>query len=78
MDLSTYISDPARRAALAAAIPTSPQYLWQIANAWRGKRPSLLMAKAIERATSGVVTRSDLRPDIWPPEADTPDKREVA
>ncbi|MEY2342093.1 transcriptional regulator [Acidithiobacillus sp. IBUN Pt1247-S3] len=25
-------------------------------------------AMAIERATNGIVTRSDLRPDIWPPQ----------
>lgn len=75
MDLATYISDKARRDALAKAIPTAPQYLWQMATHWRGKRPSPLMARAIERATQGAVTLSELRPDVWPP-ADP--KREVA
>ena len=49
MDLLTYISDMSRRAALAAACGTSPEYLWQIATGWRGKRPSPKLASAIER-----------------------------
>ena len=32
------------------------------------KQPSVLSAIRIEAATGGLVTRSDLRPDIWPPE----------
>lgn len=49
MDLLTYISDMSRRAALAEACSTSPEYLWQIATRWRGKRPSPELAAAIER-----------------------------
>ncbi len=49
MDLLTYISDMSRRAALAEACGTSPEYLWQIATGWRGKRPSPKLAFAIER-----------------------------
>ncbi|UQY89245.1 hypothetical protein LQE85_08625 [Stenotrophomonas rhizophila] len=49
MDLLTYISDMSRRAALAEACGTSPEYLWQIARRWRGKRPSPELAATIER-----------------------------
>ena len=52
MDLLTYISDMSRRAALAAACGTSPEYLWQIATGWRGKRPSPKLASAIERESA--------------------------
>lgn len=34
----------------------------------RGHRISAENAIAIERATNRVVTRSDLRPDLWAPE----------
>lgn len=52
MDLLTYISDMSRRVALAAACGTSPEYLWQIATGWRGKRPSARLACAIERESA--------------------------
>lgn len=65
MDLATYISEPVRRDDLAQAIPVNPQYLWQLAHAWRGKRPSAAMARAIEQVTGGQVTRAELRPDIF-------------
>ncbi|WP_414497212.1 hypothetical protein [Stenotrophomonas maltophilia] len=52
MDLLTYISDMSRRAALAEACGTSPEYLWQIATGWRGKRPSPKLAFAIEREST--------------------------
>lgn len=73
MTLAEYIADPARRADLAKRLPANPQYLWQIANCWRDKRPSALMARAIETATDGVVTRYELRPDVFGP---APDERE--
>lgn len=68
MDLNTYIADTDARRRLAGAVGTSPEYLWQLATGWRGKRASRVMAIAIERETDGAVTRQDLRPDIWPPE----------
>lgn len=41
---------------------------WQ--HEYAGRRPDSIYATAIERATSGAVTRQDLRPDdywlIWP------------
>lgn len=67
MDLKTYISDTERRSALAADCETSADYLWQLANAWRGRKPSIDLAKRIEMATGGQVTRHDLRPDVFGP-----------
>lgn len=67
--LSVYIADPSRRARLAAEVGTSSQYLWQLAKRWRGRQPSASMARAIEAATGGDVTRHDLRPDIFDPPA---------
>lgn len=71
ISLSEYIADPERRRMLADAAGTDPQYLWQIATGWRGKRASPALARAIERATNGAVTRYELRPDIFdaPPES---------
>ncbi|MBN8887555.1 MAG: helix-turn-helix domain-containing protein [Rudaea sp.] len=74
MKLADYISDSEQRNQLADAVGTSAQYLWQLSIAWRGKRASKVMAQAIERETNGAVTRSDLRPDIWP-ELSAPKKK---
>ncbi|WP_045756657.1 hypothetical protein [Xanthomonas albilineans] len=52
MDLITYISDMTRRRALADACATSPDYLWQIATRWQGRRPSPDLAARIEEATA--------------------------
>lgn len=68
MDLQTYISDRERKASLAKALATSPMYLWQLATRWKGRKPSPEFAMKIEAATDGVVTRQELRPDIWQPE----------
>lgn len=71
MDLSTFIADPDRHAALAGRIGTSKAWLWQIATNWRGKRASFTMAQDIERVSAEIgpeaVSKSSLRPDIWPP-----------
>lgn len=71
MDLSKFIEDPARHAALAERIGTSKAWLWQIATGWRGKRASFAMAQDIELASGVIgpepVPKSTLRPDIWPP-----------
>lgn len=64
MDLLTYIADIPRRQSLAAALNTSPDYLWQMATGWRGKRPSPELAIQIEQVTEGLVTMKELRPDI--------------
>lgn len=70
MDLKTYIADSATRRELAASCGTTPDYLWQVATGWRGRRASVDLAKKIEVATASVVTRHDLRPDIFGPAPD--------
>lgn len=69
MDLRTYIADMARRERLADACNTSPNYLWQIATKWKGRRPSPQLAKEIERVTAQLgperVPKETLRPDVW-------------
>ena len=71
MDLQTYIADPARRQSLADAIPCSPDYLWQIATRWNGRRASTDLAQSIERESEKIgperVSKESLRPDVWPP-----------
>jgi len=51
MDLLTYISDVPRREALAKACGTDPNYLWQVATGWRGRRASPKLAERIELET---------------------------
>lgn len=71
MDLLTYIADMPRRQALATALNTSPDYLWQMATGWRKKKVSPEMAIAIERATNRAVRCADMRPDLdWTYRAD--------
>lgn len=65
MDLKTFIEDPSRRAALAEACGTSPDYLWQVATGWKGRKPSPKLAQKINQATLGLVTLAELRPDVW-------------
>lgn len=65
MDLRNYIKDPVRRANLAKAVGANPQYLWQAATGWRGRRPSAELARKIEDATCGIVTIAEMRPDLW-------------
>lgn len=65
MDLKTYITTGERGTAakLASAIGVSPSYLSQMASGASPISPERCVA--IERATKGVVTRKDLRPDDW-------------
>jgi DNA-binding transcriptional regulator YdaS (Cro superfamily) len=63
MDLLEYISDSSRRADLATATASNPDYLWQIATGRRRASPAL--AQAI--AANCPVTKVSLRPDIWEP-----------
>lgn len=65
MTLHEYISDMDRRRALADEVGANHEYLWQVATGWRGRRASRILATSIERATDGVVTRYDLRPDLF-------------
>ena len=81
MDLLEFISDPARKAALAKKTGASPAYLWQIATGWspkngKPKRASTDLAIAIEDATTligpAAVSKATLRPDVWTLPADQP------
>lgn len=63
MSLLTYISDMARREALALAVERSPDYLWQVAT--NRRRASTDLARAIDRETNGEVPKASLRPDVW-------------
>jgi len=81
MNLADYIAEPARRAELARQLSTSRDYLWQIATGWNGRRVTAERCIAIETATDGVVTRYELRPDVFgepPAAADPKPSREVA
>ncbi len=64
MKLLDYIRQPENSAsALAARAGIAPAFLYQIAH---GKRQaSAALARTMEGATSGAVTRRDLRPDDW-------------
>ena len=62
MRLSDYISDPGRRDALASALGTSPDYLYQIATGRRRGRAETVAA--IARQTNGVVTVAEIWPDL--------------
>lgn len=69
MDLKTYISNNYGSAKeLAKQISVSPSFLSQMASGIRSVSPE--NAVAIERVTSGAVSRKDLRPfdweQIWP------------
>ena len=50
--------------ALATALGVSYEYVWMLSNNKRQFSPALAM-KA-ERLTNGVVSKSILRPDLWP------------
>jgi DNA-binding transcriptional regulator YdaS (Cro superfamily) len=65
MDLLTYIEDMDRRRALATAVNSNPDYLWQVATGRRQASTSL--AISIQVHTEGQVTRESLRPDVWGP-----------
>lgn len=70
MNMRTFISlFPDQLEVVAETAGTKPIYLRQIANGHR--QPSFSMAMAIEAATSGTVSKSDLRPDIWPHQGNT-------
>ena len=68
MNLNAYVSDLQRRADLASAIGSSPDYLYQIATNRRSA--SARLARLIEQESARLgpepVTKESLRPDIWP------------
>lgn len=67
MELQEFIADPARREALAIAVKSSPDYLWQIATKRRNASPKLamLIEEKSELIGPEVVPKTSLRPDIW-------------
>jgi DNA-binding transcriptional regulator YdaS (Cro superfamily) len=65
MELKTLIQDMARRESIAKACGTTADYLWQVATGWRGRKPSPQLARRISDATHGLVSPSDLRPDVF-------------
>jgi DNA-binding transcriptional regulator YdaS (Cro superfamily) len=68
MDLQTIINDMDQRRALAKRVGTSPEYLWQIATGWNDRKAGPAMAQKIDAATGGKISKSELRPDLWPAE----------
>lgn len=80
MDLLTYISDTRRRAALASACGTSPDYLWQIATRWKGRRGSPELAEKIEQATSRLGPETVTKESVifGPPAAQGPENTDAA
>jgi DNA-binding transcriptional regulator YdaS (Cro superfamily) len=65
MDLTSFIADRQRRASLAKACDTSPDYLWQIATGWKGRKPSARLARRIHDATHGLISLESMRPDVF-------------
>ena len=64
MDIKTYIQEnPGAATKLAAFLGIPLTYLSQMASGGRAVSP--VRAVAIEKATNGVVTRQDLRPNDW-------------
>lgn len=76
MTLLECIADLGRRSALADACKTSPDYLWQVATGRR--KASFKLAREIEAATSGLISRHDIRPDIFGPAPAANDSGEEA
>lgn len=50
---------------MAARLGKTPNYLWQLAVRYRGRKPSAELARRIHEETLGVVSLKELRPDIW-------------
>jgi hypothetical protein len=66
--LREFNADTARRRALAAAVGSSPDYLWQLGVGWDNKRPGIALAKAIERESEKIwrrIPKGSMRPDVW-------------
>lgn len=66
MDLDSYLSQPGVTATgLAAELGINPDQIRQWRHRYAARYPSPANCVAIERATNGLVTRRDLRPDDW-------------
>lgn len=66
-DLRTYLDSLPHGGVseMASNLGISNVYLLQLAARQGGRKPSPELCVQIERATSGKVTRRDLRPDDW-------------
>lgn len=66
MKLKTYkrLHDKPHLLEIAAQVGSSYEYIWEQLPGGHSKA-SPELAKKIEKATSGKVSRSDLRPDIY-------------
>ncbi|HBF42324.1 MAG TPA: hypothetical protein DDW42_01600 [Desulfobacteraceae bacterium] len=74
MDLRTYrYLENTTYTALAKIVGVSQNYMIAIAN--NNMTPSAKLSLIIEKATGRKVLRSDLRPDLWPPEWAGPSNR---
>jgi len=69
MDMRSYLLgvSPEKREEVAKEADTSVAYLFQLAGGHRKASPDL--ARSIQSATNGAVTKEELRPDIWGEEA---------
>lgn len=78
LDLAIAIVGGVGKLALALGVSQSVISNWRA----RGTTPEAIHCVAIERATSGAVTRRDLRPDdwhlIWPELAEQPRAEEAS
>jgi len=68
MQLNEYLKSPGalsvRQLANAVGVKSEMQIRqWQ--HGYAGRRPGPIYCHAIERATDGLVTRKDLRPNDW-------------
>jgi DNA-binding transcriptional regulator YdaS (Cro superfamily) len=72
MDIKTLIKKAGGPAAVARACGITSQAVSQ----WKRVPPQHCIA--IERATSGAIARSDLRPDIWPEQESSKEARNAA
>lgn len=64
--LERAVDELGSQAALAKALNVKPQHVWNWLN--RDKKVPAEQVLAIEAATSGKVTRHELRPDLYPEE----------
>jgi DNA-binding transcriptional regulator YdaS (Cro superfamily) len=65
MNLQQYFSEEPRGAKIEMALHLGISAEWMSKLITRKKKPSPLLARALEEATGGLVTRKDLRPDLF-------------
>lgn len=65
MDLKTYFSEEPRGAKIEMARHLGISAEWMSKLIAKKVKPSPLLSRGIEAATDGLVTREDLRPDLF-------------